>query len=182
MVQLDINKRPGAQEGEHPGEAEPACQHIAQHALVAKQRGKVTYCGANVEFLAVLGRKRFINKEENHCRGQQCGQRQDPENRMPAKPHQNRPTGHRSHQRRNRRHQHDKRHHAGELFFRVDITHQGVDHHTRCSSGQTVQKSHENQMIDGLRQRAGHRRPGKDQRSAQNNRFAPQAVGHRAVQ
>ena len=41
VVKLDVDKRPGAQEREHSGKAEPACQHIAEHALVAKQRGKV---------------------------------------------------------------------------------------------------------------------------------------------
>ncbi len=46
---------------------------------MAKQRGKVADGGTDVEFLTALDGKRFINKEEDHRRGQQRGQGQDPE-------------------------------------------------------------------------------------------------------
>ena len=79
---------------------------------MAKQRGKVAKRGANVELLTSLDRQRFIDKDEDHHRGQQRGNRQDPENRMPAEPHQDRPAHHGGDQRRNCRDQHDERHHA----------------------------------------------------------------------
>ena len=79
---------------------------------MAKQRGKVAKRGANVELLSSLDRQRFIDKDEDHHRGQQRGNRQDPENRMPAEPNQHRPAHHGGDQRRNCRDQHDERHHA----------------------------------------------------------------------
>ena len=112
MVQFDVHKRPRAQERKHPGKAKAAGQHIAQHALMAKQRGKVAKRGADVKLLTALDRQRFIDKDEDHHRGQQRGNRQDPENRMPAEPHQHRPAHHGGDQRRNGCDQHDERHHA----------------------------------------------------------------------
>ena len=44
-----------------------------------------------------------------------------------------------------------------------------------------MEETHHDQLIDTLRQRAGHRRRGKYQRPAQNNGFAPQAVCHWAI-
>ena len=64
------------------------------------------------ELLTALNRQRFIDKDEDHHRGQQRGNRQDPENRMPAEPNQHRPAHHGGDQRRNCRDQHDERHHA----------------------------------------------------------------------
>ena len=43
---------------------------------------------------------------------------------MPAQPHQHPAANYRCHQRCNGCHQHDKRHHPRELFFRVNIAHQ----------------------------------------------------------
>ena len=100
---------------------------------------------------------------------------------MPAEPHQHRTTRHWRHQRRNRRHQHHERHHAGELFLRVDIAHQGVNHHACRCRRQTVEETHDDQMIDGLGQCTGNRSGRKDQRPAQNDGLASKAVRHRAI-
>ena len=101
---------------------------------------------------------------------------------MPAEPDQHRPADHRRHQRRNGRHQHDKRHHPRKLIFRIDIAHQGVNHHAGRRGRQTVEEAHGDQHLDGLRQGAGHRGRREDQRSAEDHRLAAEAVSHRTVQ
>ena len=111
MVNIDVNKRPGAEKREHPREAKTARQHIAQNPLVTEQSGKITQRGAQMERLTPVSWQRFADKQADHQRGQQGHQREDPEDGMPAKPDQHRPANHRRHQRRNGRHQHDKRHH-----------------------------------------------------------------------
>ena len=111
MVNIDIDERPGAKEREHAREAEAARQHIAQDPLMAEQGGKVTHRGAQVERLTPFSRQRFADKQADHQRRQQGRQGEDPEDGMPAEPDQHRPADHRRHQRRNGRHQHDKRHH-----------------------------------------------------------------------
>ena len=149
---------------------------------MAEQSGKVTQRGAQMERLTPFSRQRFADKQADHQRGQQGHQGEDPKDGMPAEPDQHRPADHRRHQRRNGRDQHDKRHHARKLIFRIDVAHQGVNHHAGRRGCQTVEETHDNQHIDGLRQGAGYRRRREDQRPAEDHRLAAKAVRHRAVQ
>ena len=148
---------------------------------MTEQRRKVTNSGTNVKRLTTLWRQRFFNQEENHCRSQNRRYGQDPEDVMPAQPHQHPTADNRCHQRCNSGHQHDKRHHPRELFFRVNIAHQGINDHAGRSRSQPVEETHHNQLIDGVCQRTRHRGGGKHQRTAKNHRLTPEAVCHRPV-
>ena len=148
---------------------------------MTKQRGKIADGRAQMERLPTFWRKRFTYKERNHHRDQQARYRQDPEDHMPAKPNQHRAADHRGKQRRNGGHQHDKRHHPRKLFARINIAHQGINHHAGCGCRETMKEAHGNQLIDTLCQRAGHGRRGENQRTAKNNRLTPDAVRHRAI-
>ena len=96
--------------------------------------------------------------------------------------HEQQAADHRRHRRRDAEEDRHLRHHALRVRRREHVADDGARDHHAGAGRHALQRAVEDQLADGVRQRAAHRGQREQRHAAQHQRPPAQAVGQRAVE